>query len=228
MKKISIPKYIAVSVFLLIVVISYFFYNKSSDNYNNLKVDKSKHLIYTVSKTQSGFYNQYKPILNIKGEVSDTINNDIDEYYSNFNKDNICITYEYDLNGKVLSLIIKVEDYSYVESAAILYFRSYNIKLDNMEILSNEKILEYFDMTNEDVENKLNDAVYKYYTSLINKHSIDEDECDYDCFLKSREFQSGTEDNEYYIKEGKLVVFKPYVFMKSTDNEEQIVYDFEL
>ena len=227
-QKYSVFKFVVVVVVLLFIIIGYFLYNKSTENYNKLKIDKSKQIVYTEFKRESGYYYQFKPLLNLKGETSDKINADITSYFNTFDKDNICITYEYNLNGKVLSLVIKVEDYSYVDSAAVLYFRSYNIKLDNMEILSNEKILNYFDMTESDASEKLNNKINEYYYQLVNNEIIDEDECDYDCFIKSRDFNLGADDNEYYVKNGKLVVFKPYVFMSSSDEDNEIVYDFEL
>lgn len=227
-KKNSIIQIVCIVIVVVSIVIGYVYYNNNSENYNSVKIDKSQYLVYTKSKQQSGYYNQYKPFLNVKGEVADQVNNDIDLYFSNFDKDNVCITYEYDLNGKVLSLVIKVEDYSYVDSAAVLYFRSYNIKLDSMEILSNEKILSYFNMNSSDVEVKLDEKIKEYYYKLVGSAVIDEKECNYDCFIQARNFEPGTEDNEYYVRNGKLVVFKPYIFMTSTDSDEEIVYDFEL
>ena len=224
----SITKFGIIVVVLLIIVVGYYFYNKNNENYNNLKIDKSKYLVYTKSKKKFGSYNQYTPYLNLKGELASQINDDISYYISNFSKDNICITYESDLNGKVLSLVIKVEDYSYVESAAVLSFRTYNVKLDSMELLSNESILNYFDLNDSLLEEKFNSRLNEYYTELVNNDSINEKECDYDCFIQSRGFQVGTDNNEYYIRNGKLVVFKPYIFMSSTTSNKKIKYDFTI
>lgn len=226
--KTNINKFSIIVVIMLIVVIGYYFYNKNNENYNNLKIDKSKYLVYTKSKKELGSYNQYTPYLNLKGELASKINDDIKYYISNFNKDNICITYESDLNGKVLSLVIKIEDYSYVESAAVLHFRTYNVKLDTMELLSNESILNYFDLNDSLLEEKFNNRLNEYYTELVNNESINEHECDYDCFIRTRGFQVGVEDNEYYIRDGKLVVFKPYIFMSSTTSTKKIKYDFTI
>ena len=159
----NIGKFIFIVVICLIVFIGYFIFNKSRENYNYLKIDKSKNLVYTESKTQHGNYNQYKPYVNIKGELGTAINENISEYIEFFNNDNICITYDTDLNGKVLSLVIKVEDYSYAEYAAILYFRSYNIKLDTLELLSNETLLSYFEVDEAYVQSKLNEKIEEFY-----------------------------------------------------------------
>ena len=133
----------------------------------------------------------------------------------------------YDLNGNVLSLILKVQDHSYVESATILYFRSYNINLKNSEVLSNEKLLSMFDISTSDAENKLNEKIKNYYDSLVEDYYIDSDECSYSCFLDTREFDDENNKEEYYVKNGKLYAFKPYTFI-STDEEQKIVYKFKI
>ena len=225
-KKYNITKFIIAVVIILILIFGYYFYNKSQDNYNSLKIDKSEYLVFTASEKQFGNYNQYKPHLNIKGNLGTTINNNIDEFISNFEKNNICITYEYDLNGKILSLIIKIEDYSYVESAAILYFRSYNINLDKQELLTKDQVLNLFDTDTSDVETKLNSKIEEYYNELVKENIINNKECNYSCFKKSRNFEEDMSDAEYFIRDGKLIVFKPYVYM--INENSKIKYDFEI
>ncbi len=225
-KKINITKYVIAVSIILILVISYYLYNKSTENYNNIKIDKSKYLVYTESEKQFGNYNQYKPYLNIKGDLGTTINNNITEYINSFAKEDICITYEYDVNGKILSLVIKVEDYSYVESAAILYFRSYNINLDTLELLSKDDLLNLFDTNTNNVEQELNNKINDYYNDLVNEGVINSNECNYNCFIKSRDFTDNMDDAEYFVRDGKLTVFKPYTYM--IVNNKEIKYDFEI
>ena len=211
----------------LVLVVWYAIFIKNSEDYNKIKIDKSKKLVYTVEKKASGFYYQYKPYLNIKGELGEVINNDINTFVDTFNDENIAIAYEYDLNGNVLSLVIKVQDHSYAEAATVLYFRAYNINLKDSEILSNEKLLNMFDITTSDAEVKLDEKIRNYYDSLVEKYYIDEDECNYSCFLDSREFNDENNKEEYYVKNGKLYAFKPYTFI-STDEEQKIVYKFKI
>ena len=93
-----IYKFSIVVIVLLSLLIFYYFYNRGLKNHNNLKINKSKDLVYTDSIMESGVYLQYKPFLNIKGETGNLINNDISNYISNFSKENICILYEYNIN----------------------------------------------------------------------------------------------------------------------------------
>jgi hypothetical protein len=213
----DIRKYAIFPIIFILLIIGYFIYNKYTENYNYLKKDKSQYLVYTIAKRQSGSYNQYKPYINLKGRIGEIVNNDIDEYLKNFAKENICITYEYDLSGKVLSLILKVQDYSYAESASILNFRTYNINLDTLEILSKEQLLSYYELTNEDLEVRLNEQIHNYYNELeLNK-------CDYNCFLKSRNITEDLEDAEYFVRDSKLVIFKPYISMNDTEIKDFVI-----
>ena len=93
-------------VLTLVLLICYAFYRKNLDNFNNYKIEKEKDLVYTKSKKNYDFYKQYKPFVNVKGELGDVVNKDIDNYMSNFKEDNIGATYEYSLSGEILSLII--------------------------------------------------------------------------------------------------------------------------
>ncbi len=218
-------KFIAVAVAFLILIICYFFFNKSTDNYNNLKIDSSKELVYTESQTQYDYYYQYKPYLNIKDEIGILVNNDIDEFMGYFNSNNIGITYEYDLSGKVLSLIIKVEDHSYAESATILYFRSYNINLGTLELLDNDTLFDYFDITSEDADIMLDNQIENYYNTLVENNLIKS--CNYECFLTTRHFVEGLENISYFVKDSKLYAYVPYTYM-SLNAENGMVYDFEI
>jgi len=214
----SFFKHICLVIVFFVIIIGYYCYNKSRENYNYLKIDRSKNLVYTFSKTKADGYYQYKPYVNIKGDFGTLINNNIDEFINEYSKDNFCITYDTDLNGKVLSLVIKVEDYGYLESSIVLYFKSYNIDLDSLELLSNDNLLNYFDMNISDVENKLDKKINDYYSNFLEKGFINSD-CDYSCFLRNQNIDMGIDNLEYFVRDGKLVVYKPFTYR---------IYDSEL
>lgn len=227
-KKKLIRKYIYIVTLFLFIVSAYYFYNKSRINYKYLKVDKSLNLVYTVSEKNVNNYMQFKPYVNLKGELGNAINQNIDEYFNAFSDGNFNITYDTDLNGKILSLIIKVEDYGInLNSSSVLYFRSYNIDLDSLELLSSEKILSYFDLNQKDAEKLLNEKIGNYYSKLLNDGKINY-ECNYSCFLKERDFSDGINDVEYYVKDGKLVLFKPYIYVAYDGYDSNNDYGFEI
>lgn len=220
-KKNDMLKYLILIAAIVVIVIGYTIYNKSRENYKYLKVDKNKNLVYTESKKAAGNYYQYKPFLNIKGNLTDSINNDITEYINAYSKNNVAITYDYNINGKILSLIIKIEDYSYLESAVILNFRTYNINIDKKELLTNDQVLNYFGITNNDLEIILNNKVAEQYYNLVNNDSVDGNSCDIDCYYKSRKISSGTEDVGLYINKGKLEAYKPYIYISNNKNDRK-------
>ncbi len=225
-KKNDMLKYIILIAVMVVIIIGYTIYNKSRENYKYLKVNKSKNLVYTESKKTSGNYNQYKPFLNIKGKLINDINNDITEYINEYSKKNVAITYDYSINGKILSLIIKIEDYSYLESTVLLNFRTYNLNIDKRELLTNEKVINYFGLTNNDLETVLNSKIEEQYYNLVNSESLDGNSCDIDCYYNSRKISRGIEDVELYINKGKLEAYKPYAYITKDKNDRK--YGFQI
>ena len=224
-QKKMIPYIVGCVIFLLLLV-SYYLYSQSRNNYQYLKVNSKEHLVYTETQTENGHYYQYKPYLNIKGNIGTVINDDITQYISQYNQEDVCITYDYDVNGNVLSLVIKVEDYGYAESAIVLHFRSYNIHLKRLELLSDEELFSYYELDSNGVENLLNQKLLSYHQDLQAKGDISS-QCNYDCFLESRNIDLGLGDTSFYIQEGKLVAYKPYTFIQ-TEASSEIVYGFTL
>jgi len=219
----NIGTFVLCVVVFITVIILYYFYNKSTENYNLVKEDNSKELVYTLSEEQYGYYFQYIPKFNIKGELGDVLNSDIKQFTDTFQEDNIGITYESDLNGKVLSLVIIVEDHGYLESANIIYFRSYNVNLDSGEIVDDDTLFDYYGMSRTEVESKLNEKILEYYNELVKDGTYDQKECDYNCFLERREFKSDHSDVYYFVRDGKLIAFKPYIAISQKEEE---VHDF--
>lgn len=215
-------------VLTLVLLVCYAFYRKNLENYNRLKIDKEKNLVYTISKKKYGFYKQYKPFVNINGELGDVINKDIEDYMSNFKEENIGSTYEYNLSGEILSLIIKVEDHSYVESATIYYYRSYNINLKNSEIIDNDKLFSYYDLNNEQVLSILNKKIEDYYNKSVNEGYVDSDTCNYNCFLEGKFLTEDMDDVEYYVKKGKLYAYKPFTYVSIDGDNDGIVYRYQI
>ena len=63
------------------------------------------------------------------------------------------------------------------------------------------------------------------------KGYIEEMECDYTCYLGYRGVTDYLEDINYYIKDGKLVVYKPFIYSSIFGEEEYFTEDsfiFEL
>lgn len=213
---------IVVAVFIIVFLIIYGYYKINSRNFDNIKIDKSKYLVYTKEVREADNYIQEIPYVNIKGSTGKSVNNDIVNYLNNYTDNNIATSYEYSINGIVLSLILKVYDHSKTESSTISSYRAYNINLDTLELLGNEVIFNYLEVDEDSINDGIGEYLNNYYDKLVNKSIINKNECDYNCFLESRDIKSDnyTDNVEYFIRDGKLIIFKPMVFIPLYDGEE--------
>ena len=218
---------ILVSILLIVAILIYGINKYNSHNYNNMKIDKTKNFVFTSSTIQSENYIQERPFINIKGYSIEIINKDIDKFLDTFTEDNIEMKYEYDINGEVLSLILKVEDHSLAQSATITAFKSYNINIKTKELLPNEKVLDLFNTTEEDIEKIIKKETKDYYNNLVSNNNISINECDYNCYIKNRNIENCLDGIELYIRDGNLIVFKPMTFIPLYDDEE-IIKEYEI
>ena len=212
---------ICISTILIISIIIYSFINYNNKDFRNIKQEKTKYLVYTKETKQSGNYTQNIPYINIKGKKIEIINNNIINYLNVFKNNNTSIDYEYSINGIVLSIILKVEDHS-IEVATTPYFRSYNINLNTNELISNKALLNELNIKEEDVKNRIDETLKYYYLDISKKEYFDIRECNYECFLINREIDKNDllKDSEYFVRNGKLVVFKPYIFASFYGEED--------
>jgi len=221
----KIPIVITVSVILLTIIIVYTFFRNSESGYKSIKVDTNKELVYTLKETRDDVFYIKVPYININGSTIKSINEDIDSYLSEFIDTKMKIsTYEYNINGKVLSLAIKTVDY-YNEDMPIVYFKTYNINLDTLELVSDEELLNAYDINFNDVNNAMEKQFKYWYKELKKEKYLTEEECDYECFLEYRGVEDYMDNISYYIDEGKLVVFKPFSFYSVYKEEDYFKED---
>ncbi|MBR2678697.1 MAG: hypothetical protein IKE63_04690 [Bacilli bacterium] len=211
-KKVKV--YLLITIFSILVLIGYGIY-LLIDN-DDVILDSSKEIIYTAYENKD--YNQQIPYVNIK-KVSNQINNSIDEYIVNYkDKQAINISYHYQINGNVLSLMIIVEDYSF-EGAPNVSFKSYNINLKKLRVLTDDEVLKLFDLTKVEVSNSIENRFKKYYEDEITKGIITN--MSYEEYMTKRELSNLKDDIYLYIKDSKLNVYLDY---NSFLSEEKIYY----
>ena len=218
---------ILISIFLIIAIITYGIIKYNRNNYNNMKIDRSKNFVFTSSTKQSDNYIQERPFINLKGYSIEIINKDIDKFLDTYTNDNIEMKYEYDINGEVLSLVLKVEDHSLAEQATITSFKSYNINIKTKELLSNEKVLDLFNTTTDNIEKTIKKETKEYYNNLVKTNNISINECNYKCFITNRDINNYLDGIELYIRDGNLIVFKPMTFIPLYE-EEKITKEYEI
>lgn len=225
--KIMSNKKLCIIVSIVIVVcicLFIYFYNNSKFIE---KKDNKKGYVYTIKQYENAVYgdNYYDevPAINLVGEKFDKLNTSImDNYYSVSKMTEYNYDYEYSRSGNILALKIT---YAYYENdtddEAIRYFQTIHIDLKTGKILSDEDILNKFNVTKEDVNTVLDKDFKMYYDNLVAGKFYTRDECDYNCFLNNRGITTNYSDGvSYYIQDGVLTVFKFFNTTSSYGEEE--------
>ena len=210
-----------ITIFLLVFL---FFVFKQDENYKSIKEDKNQYLVYTKYQESNDNYEISIPYINIRSSVIKQVNDDISNFLEKFmEEEKAVINYEYDINGIILSLVVKVIDYDN-DYAPKPYFRSYNINLKKLELIENDSLLSFFDVNYENVHDIIASQLYTYYKNIVEEGYYQEEECDYSCFLSYREINDYLDDVTYYVKNGNLIAYKPFVF-SSVYGEEYFFND---
>lgn len=216
MKEKNIKIYLLVSIALIIGLAIYGVYLLMNRN-GNVILDSSKEIVFTSYDNEE--YNQHIPNVNIK-RIGNDINNSINDFVVKYKdvKTNT-ITYHYQVNGNILSLFIIVEDNS-LEGASDVTFKSYNIDLNKLKVLSDEEVLDLFDLDKQVIVNEIDKKFKNYYNDEKSKNIISSN-MTYQEYMNKRGL-SNLKDNLYFdINKGKLNVYVDY---NSFLAEEKVYY----
>lgn len=167
------------------------------------KEDNSKEIVYTLYEKN----NKEIPYFNVKNKDLQLINKNITDYVKPYlNKSKVKINYDYNVNGILLSLIIKIYD----EEAYQVKFRSYNVNLDEEALLSDEYLLNYYSLDSNQIKQKVKTKFHSYYQEEMNDY-FSVNEVTFDTYLSMRLFDSiDTKDYAYYVKAGQLIAYVPF------------------
>lgn len=202
----------------LIIVLS--FAQRSTDNFKNIKLNKNQYLVYSKLEQSDDTYPKYVPYINIKGDIIKQVNSDIDSFIANYvESDKALITYEYNINGIILSVVVKVIDYK-IDYAPEIYFRTYNVNLETKKLISDKSLLEFFQVDENQISTQIENQFKGYYADLVKEGYYEPRECDYECFLGYRDVSNYLDNLNYYVKNGNLIAFKPFIFYSIFNDEE--------
>ena len=150
--------------------------------------------------------------LNIKGAGVEAINTAIVDKANDFLNGRNTISYDFHINGKILSIAIKYVDYyDEVVKYPVITFDVYNINFYESKILSSNDMLSIYGVNEADVKEIVEGKFVDFYNDELEKGYF-HDECDYACFLYQRGITDDNymEDIYYYVKDGNLYVLKPF------------------
>ena len=199
---------IAVVLIIMILVMAYYRYTRT--NYNYLKQDKSEYLVYTLYDNEASTYRIQVPYINVKHENIKDANSKIQQLgnkYSNLKKS--IFNYEYSLNGTILSILVKASSYNSVIPE--IEFLAYNINLSTGEIITDDVLLSYYSVNDQIVGKKIENQLKKYYSEVVKQGYMSSRECDFKCFLAVRNIDNYLDNVEYYIDDGILYAYKPFL-----------------
>lgn len=152
---------------ILIVVFSIVTIGLNTFNKKNESNKALSNYDYIIERDTEYSSNEIKgklPVINLKGEEIDKINNEIvKKYYSVAYTKNDIYTYEYTVYENILSLFIKI---TYVDDSSeygILEYYSYNINLDNNKPLTNSELIKELSLNEKDINEEINSRIKKYY-----------------------------------------------------------------
>lgn len=203
---------VSLAVILIVGIILYVYFKNENSGFKNIKENEDKELVYTINSKKNKDFFIDVPYINIKGDYIKSVNEDINSYVEEFiNEEMVRLTYEYEINGKVLSLVIKVANYN-TDDVPEIYFKTYNVNLDTLVLLSDDYLLRIYNTNYESVKEIIEKRFQYFYKDLIEQEYFDEEECEYECFLENRGVEDYMDDVSYYIEGGKLVAYKPFVF----------------
>ena len=200
----------AVAIFFIIIIIFYAVNRTKDLNFNDIKENKNKDIVYTRYQKDTNNYQVEVPYVNMNIGVAAGINEDIVLFVNDFMDTNKAyIGYQYNISGHILSLLIQVVDYD-VETVPQTYFRSYNINLSNGDLLSDGAILNYYGVDASQVESIIKNQFQDYYNEEVEEGFKHPNECNMSCFLKYRDMNGYMENLNYFIKDSKLYIYKPF------------------
>ena len=211
-----------VLIILIILLGWYYLYKNYYNNYNYIKKDIDQYLVYTKRTTTNNqnLKNEI-PEINIDSQDANLVNETIETYASSFlkNKDNVMV-YDSQLNGQVLSVLLKMLDYSGGYSFPDVSFHTYNFNLKDQTLMSDEEVLSLFNITEDTVRKKIQEQFEFFYNDEVEKNYIVPQECDYECFLTWRNIEDYMDSVYYYIENGKLYAYRPFTIYSVYGEEE--------
>ena len=81
-------------------------------------------------------------------------------------------------------------------------------------------ILSLFSVTEDDVRNKIEEKFQEFYEDEVYKGYLVKQECDYECFLGWREVDDYLDSVSYFVRDGKLVAYRPFTVYSVYGQEE--------
>lgn len=196
--------------------------NYQNKDVNRFKKDSNKELVYTNYINQQKLADRYEmnvnvPTINIESDEAQKINNEINNLFYKKVKDIInndnnievvySVNYKAYVNDNILSLVIKA-NLKENQNPQRTIIRTYNYNLSSGEQINIFKVLEYRNLTEEKIQNKIIDTI-EVASQNANKYN----ELGYKKYLRNPKDDMYKLENSkvYFIGENKAIyILYPY------------------
>lgn len=202
---------IFIAVIAIICVIIFYIYNQKKENYSNIKIYQDEPIVMTRYDNNNSKYPIIVPFINIDNDTVESLNTEILNYSQEYaKKKKNAITYEYEINGDIISLVVKAINNNTGEAPRAEY-RTYNFNLETLKQISDDELLELFGQDYKTVEKIIENKLKYYYADEVKTGYITKAECNYNCFLKLRHIDNYLDGVCFYIKSGSLIAYRPFI-----------------
>ena len=208
----KVIKWILLPLGLVIVAAITFFciYDHPQFDYQKLLKNKDYDIVYDLDNNMIQ-ENDKVPIINIENENISQINNDIENYYQDYlTKFTAGFRYEFSVSDYILSIVIHSKQ-RYVDAEYYdIHYKTYNINLKTLELMTDEDLFKEFDIEEDELRYFITYKFVNYYNDLIKEKYFTKKECDFNCFIESKNIVDFMSDNYYYVRKGQLELYKSF------------------
>lgn len=205
---------------LIIFILTLIFIRSVTNKNAKDKIVTNKEYIVTIKElsTKNNLKSEI-PFINIKINNIDNINNEISKFIYNetivFNRS---VSYEYYVQkNEILSLLITSKEYLTTNELALVKYKSYNIDLKSKKLLTNEELLQKYDLLQEDFDDLYTREMKQFYKDALVEEFTD-GYCDFEAYVKYHELDDGQES--YFVNNNEIYYYKDFLFSSILGDEE--------
>ena len=205
---------------LIIFILTLTFIRSVTNKNAKDKIVTNKEYIVTIKElsTKNNLKSEI-PFINIKINNIDNINNEISKFIYNetivFNRS---VSYEYYVQkNEILSLLITSKEYLTTNELALVKYKSYNIDLKSKKLLTNEELLQKYDLLQEDFDDLYTREMKQFYKDALVEEFTD-GYCDFEAYVKYHELDDGQES--YFVNNNEIYYYKDFLFSSILGDEE--------
>lgn len=208
---------ISCSLFIVQLIIN-------SANKNKIVTNRDYVFVEKVLSTNSGGKSDI-PFINIKADGITDINNQISSFvYEETIVFKRSVSYEFYKKDDILSLLLTSKEYLTNGLLALVKYKSYNINLKKNKVLTNDEVLEKYNLDKFEIYDLERDKMKKFYAEAVKENYTDgyADFENYAFYHEPDDF-----DESYYIKDNKLYYYKDFL-LASVLGDERFYQDKDL